>query len=77
MDPRDGDAIIVHNPGSRVTMVFCRGRGAAGTMKSHTEHLTLKIPQRMDFLNITPQVEQAVRKSGVREGLCLVNTWQN
>ncbi len=42
-------------------------------MKSHTEHLTLKVPQRMDFVNITSQVEQALRKSGVREGLCLVN----
>jgi len=27
----------------------------------------------MDFVNITPEVEAAVRKSGVREGLCLVN----
>ncbi len=42
-------------------------------MKSHTQHLTLNVPQRMDFVNITSQVEQAVRKSGVREGLCLVN----
>ena len=42
-------------------------------MKSHTEHLTLNVPKRMDFINITPQVEQAVRQSGVREGLCLVN----
>ena len=42
-------------------------------MKSHTEYLTLNVPQRMDFVNITPQVEAAVQKSGVREGLCLVN----
>ncbi len=42
-------------------------------MKSHTEHLTFKVPNRMDFVNITPQVEQAVKKSGVEEGLCLVN----
>jgi len=42
-------------------------------MKSHTEHLTFNIPSRMDFLNITPQVEEIVRKSGVREGLVLVN----
>ncbi len=42
-------------------------------MKSHTEHLTFNIPARMAFLNITPQVEDAVRKSGVLEGLCLVN----
>ena len=42
-------------------------------MKSHTEHLTLTVPQRMDFVNITPRVEAAVAKSGVREGLCLIN----
>jgi secondary thiamine-phosphate synthase enzyme len=42
-------------------------------MKSHTEYLTLNVPARMDFLNITPLVEAAVTKSGVREGLCLVN----
>jgi secondary thiamine-phosphate synthase enzyme len=42
-------------------------------MKSHTEYLTFHVPARMDFVNITPQVEEAVRKSGVQEGLCLVN----
>jgi len=42
-------------------------------MKSHREELTLNIPARMDFVNITPQVADAVRTSGVNEGLCLVN----
>jgi secondary thiamine-phosphate synthase enzyme len=42
-------------------------------MKSHTEHLTFEIPARMAFLNITREVESAVKKSGVREGLVLVN----
>jgi secondary thiamine-phosphate synthase enzyme len=42
-------------------------------MKAHTEYLTFTVPARMEFLNITPQVEAAVRQSGVREGLCLVN----
>ena len=42
-------------------------------MKSYRECLTFTIPKRMDFLNITPQVEAAVEKSGVREGLVLVN----
>jgi secondary thiamine-phosphate synthase enzyme len=42
-------------------------------MKSHTEHLTMNVPQRMDFVNITSDVEAAVAKSGVQEGLCLVN----
>ena len=42
-------------------------------MKSHTEYLTFNIPARMGFENITPQVEEIVRKSGVREGLVLCN----
>jgi thiamine phosphate synthase YjbQ (UPF0047 family) len=45
-------------------------------MKTHTEYLTFNIPSKMAFENITPQVEEAVRKSGVREGLVLVNTMQ-
>jgi secondary thiamine-phosphate synthase enzyme len=42
-------------------------------MKSQTEYLTFNLPERVAFVNITPQVEDVVRKSGVREGLCLVN----
>jgi secondary thiamine-phosphate synthase enzyme len=42
-------------------------------VKSHTVKLALNIKERMEFLNITQQVEEAVRESGVREGLCLVN----
>jgi len=42
-------------------------------MKSHTEYLTFTLPARMAFENITPEVEAAVRQSGVREGLVLVN----
>ena len=42
-------------------------------MKSLTEHLWLEVEKRRDYLNITPQVEALVKKSGVREGLCLVN----
>jgi secondary thiamine-phosphate synthase enzyme len=42
-------------------------------MKSHTVELTFNVPARMDFVNITGDVEAAVADSGVREGLCLVN----
>ncbi len=42
-------------------------------MKSYRQVLTMQVPARMGFVNITPQVEQAVRDSGVREGLVLVN----
>jgi len=42
-------------------------------MKSLTEYLTYTVPRRRDFINITPDVEALVTKSGVKEGLCLVN----
>jgi secondary thiamine-phosphate synthase enzyme len=42
-------------------------------MKSHTEYLTFNVPGRMGFVNITDSCEEAVRKSGVREGLLLAN----
>ena len=42
-------------------------------MKSVTEYLTFKVPSRRGFVNITSQVEEIVQKSGIREGLCLVN----
>jgi thiamine phosphate synthase YjbQ (UPF0047 family) len=42
-------------------------------MRSATRYLTFEIPARMDFVNITPQVEAVVAGSGVKEGLCLVN----
>lgn len=42
-------------------------------MKSYREELWFETPQRRAYINITPQVEAAVRKSGIQEGLCLVN----
>ena len=42
-------------------------------MKSQTEYLTFNLPARMAFENITSQVEAVVKKSGVKEGLVLVN----
>lgn len=42
-------------------------------MKSHRQELWFETPTRVAFINITPQIESAVRASGVREGLCLVN----
>jgi len=42
-------------------------------MKSHRECLTFDVPTRMGFVNITPHVEEAVAKSGVSEGIALVN----
>ena len=42
-------------------------------MKSVTDYLTFKVPSRRGFENITPQIEKIVQKSGIKEGLCLVN----
>ena len=42
-------------------------------MKSLTEYLTFKTKSRRAFVNITQNVEKLVTKSGVKEGLCLVN----
>lgn len=43
-------------------------------MKSHTEYLTLNIPSKMAFRNITQEVQSAVTKSKVAEGMVLVNS---
>jgi secondary thiamine-phosphate synthase enzyme len=42
-------------------------------MKSRTEYLTFNLPARMAFENITDRVAEIVEKSGVQEGLVLVN----
>jgi secondary thiamine-phosphate synthase enzyme len=42
-------------------------------MKSHTQYLVFDTKNRQEFVNITGEVQDAVNKSGVKEGLCLVN----
>ncbi len=42
-------------------------------MKSYRQELWMNVPSRMDFVNITGQVQQAVEKSEVTEGFVLVN----
>jgi secondary thiamine-phosphate synthase enzyme len=42
-------------------------------MKSHRAYLWFSTEKRQEFINITPQVEGEIKKSGIREGLCLVN----
>lgn len=42
-------------------------------MKSLTEHLWFNTKNRVEFINITREVEKLVEKSGVKEGICLVN----
>ncbi|MEM4271778.1 MAG: secondary thiamine-phosphate synthase enzyme YjbQ [Candidatus Pacearchaeota archaeon] len=42
-------------------------------MKTHTEYLIMHTKKQKEFVNITDEVEKIVAKSGVKEGLCLVN----
>ncbi|MDI6743731.1 MAG: YjbQ family protein, partial [Smithella sp.] len=42
-------------------------------MKSFRKELFFQIPTRRGFVNITPQVADCIRESGIREGLVLVN----
>jgi len=42
-------------------------------MKSFTEYLTFRTGKKREYINITDRIEQCVEKSGIKEGLCLVN----
>ena len=42
-------------------------------MESFTNYYWFNTKNHQEFVNITPQVEEAVAKSGIKEGLCLVN----
>jgi len=42
-------------------------------MKSFRKELWFETPHRRDYLNITPEVNQCIYESGIKEGLCLVN----
>ncbi len=42
-------------------------------MKSYRHELWFEVPRRRQLINITPEVERCLRKSGIKEGLCLVN----
>ena len=54
-----------------------RGEGGAPIleeeMKSHTEYLVLETRKRREMVHITDEVEQVVRRSGVKDGLCFVS----
>jgi secondary thiamine-phosphate synthase enzyme len=42
-------------------------------MKTYRKELWFNIPSRRGFVNITPEVEVALRESGIREGFVLIN----
>jgi len=43
-------------------------------MKSYHKELWFEVPTRREFINITPQVEECLRESGIKEGILLCNT---
>ncbi|MCS7151065.1 MAG: secondary thiamine-phosphate synthase enzyme YjbQ [Endomicrobia bacterium] len=42
-------------------------------MKCHTEYLTFNTKRKIEFINITEEIEKIVKKSGIKEGICLIN----
>ena len=42
-------------------------------MQSFHKEIWIDIPERMEFMNITNEVENAIIESGINEGLCLIN----
>jgi len=42
-------------------------------MRSYRKELVFQTSHRRDYINITPEVEKALKESGIKEGLCLVN----
>lgn len=43
-------------------------------MKSYRKELTINYPERRGYVNITPEVDKALKESGIKEGLVLVNS---
>jgi secondary thiamine-phosphate synthase enzyme len=41
-------------------------------MRSHTEYLTFNTKKHREYVHITPQVDAALKKSGVKDGIVLV-----
>jgi len=52
---------------------FAVGRMEEGKMKSYRKVIEVTVPARMAFMNITDEVQEALRNSGIKEGLALVN----
>jgi thiamine phosphate synthase YjbQ (UPF0047 family) len=46
-------------------------------MKSYTEYLTFETRKRREMVHITDQVEQIVKRSGVKDGLCFVSAMKS
>jgi secondary thiamine-phosphate synthase enzyme len=49
------------------------GKNKGGYVKSHTEYLWMETSKRYEIVNITDKVARELEKSGIKEGICLVN----
>ena len=67
---RPGEWTIIESSG---VLSYGRYFQAGESMKSLTEHLVFTTKKKRDYINITRTVEDLVTKSGISEGLCLVN----
>jgi len=60
-------------PGFLGSKVISRVENQSGTIH-HTEHLKFHIPSRYALVNITSYIEEAIKRSKVKDGMCLVST---
>lgn len=58
---------------SSISIQFKSQRKGSIIMRSYRKELFFNVPSRRGFINITPEVQTALRESGIREGLALVN----
>ena len=59
--------------GRKLLSTTATARGKSGNMKFHTEYLTLHTKTKRAYVHLTPQVESALQKSGIKDGLILVS----
>src|SRR3954452_17030722 len=70
--------IILSNAGSSSTMRILRSESSISrrydrAMRFYTEYLTFKTQKHREYINITPEVETALRKSAIQDGMILVS----
>jgi secondary thiamine-phosphate synthase enzyme len=61
--------VLIHTDGNRIIKKI----GGTGQMKNYRKELWFNTPHRRDYINITGQVGECLRESGVKEGVLLVN----
>jgi secondary thiamine-phosphate synthase enzyme len=68
-----GDPLALRDSSKGLTIAGVIRRGHRFSMKNYRKVIELNVPSRMGFVNLTPQARAALKESGIREGLCLVN----